>query len=113
MADLDGSNSALEQSDILAPAIQPSMTLLAAGPIWLAAKRPYVCERTIKDYADCLKRLREIFGSLRLEQISIDAVRNYQLARRTNAGPGNVNKETNALSQLLQRAGLWSRLEPD
>jgi integrase len=107
MADLDS------KTDILAPAIQPSMTLLAAGPIWLEAKRPYVCERTLRDYGEYLKRLREMFASIRLEQITIDAIRNYQLARRMKAGPSRTNQETNVLSQILRHAGLWSRLEPN
>src|SRR5437773_1308904 len=60
------------------------------------------------------EHLREVFGGHRAETITADAVRRYQLHRRKQgAEAATINRETSALSRMLQlaiRRGLLERM---
>ena len=60
------------------------------------------------------EHLREVFGGHRAETITADAVRRYQLHRRKQgAEAATINRETSALSRMLQlaiRHGLLERM---
>src|SRR5690242_15583475 len=94
-------------------AITPEMTLREAGPIWLESKRPYISDRTMRDYTWYLKRLYDVLGRKRLDHITGDDVRAFQQFRLQTANAHIINKETNTLQQILKRVNRWGAIVDD
>jgi integrase len=70
--------------------------------------------RTMNTARPRVEHLREIFGGWVVEAITAEAVRRYQLYRRTQgAEAATINRETSALSRMFQlaiRRGLLERM---
>ncbi len=68
--------------------------------------------RTLNSARARVEHLRTFFGSWTAERIQTDAIRNYQLQRRKDGvASATVNRETSALSRMLQLAVHRGRLE--
>jgi integrase len=82
----------------------------------LAYLEDYVLQRyrTLSTARPRVEHLREFFGGWRAERITADSVRRYQLHRRKQgAEAATINRETSALSRMLQlaiRRGLLERM---
>ena len=70
--------------------------------------------RTMNTARPRVEHLREVFGGQPAEAVTADAVRRYQLhRRRQGAEAATINRETSALSRMLQlaiRRGLLERM---
>jgi integrase len=95
----------------------PSLKFSKAAPVWYETHAPHVSAGTRRHYTNCLNRLMRFFGDLRLEEIRIGHLEQYQKLRSAGeggmrkAGPSLVNHELNTLSQILSYAGLWAPIE--
>jgi integrase len=95
----------------------PSLKFSKAAPVWYDTHAQHVSAGTRRHYTNCLNRLMKSFGDLRLEEIRIGHLEQYQKLRSAGeggmrrAGPSLVNHELNTLSQILSYAGLWAPIE--
>jgi len=46
-----------------------------AGSAWLETRKPYISERTVRDYTIYIRTLNKYFGMLRLPEITADLIR--------------------------------------
>jgi integrase/DNA-binding protein Fis len=84
-----------------------------AASMWLQFHGVYVERGTVKFYRDKIRALKKVFSDKELSQITDRAIADYQRLRITGSapftrkgGPETVNRECNALSQILKAAGL-------
>lgn len=118
--------------------ITPSLSFAEAAVLWLnsrslnvdsAVQGRYIKENTEKSYHAYIDSLSLFFGNLRLEQIHLGHLRQYQEARLTGAppfirkrrpnknviagpckaGPKKVNQELVVLKKILRRANCWTQ----
>ena len=104
-----------------------ALTLAEAVPLWkqIREQRERLRPRTHEFTAGCFASLEKFFGDLRLKDITAGQLREYQIARTTNAlatdrgvihpwkkaaGHSAINHELSALGKLLHHCGLWERL---
>lgn len=87
-----------------------------ASALWLESRKG-IEQSTRFNYSCYFKSLGKFFGELTLAQIEIGHVQTYQAHRSQGlipglrqAGASVVNHELNALSQVMERAGLWAKL---
>jgi integrase len=97
---------------MLFPTLLGNIAFPAAAAAWLDAHAQHISLGTVRDYRNCIKALTPFFSKLRLGQIHIGHLEQYQQMRSRGAGlpgvgPSRVNHELNTLSQILARAGLW------
>ncbi len=94
-----------------------SITFMAAARSWQEVKNQEVTKGTARHYEACLRPLRAFFGQLPLKDIHIGHIAEYRKQRQEprlvegrifSAGPSHINQEISALSQILDRAGLWT-----
>lgn len=83
------------------------LTFSQVWPIFLEEKKQEVGPRTYQSYIHFYRALGPFFGDLRLKEIHIGNIVAYR-ATRVTAGPGLINHEINAVSQLLNKSGLWA-----
>src|SRR5215469_5253999 len=64
-----------------------------------------------------IKHLSKCFGEMKLAEIELSHIRDYQAQRAAGtipglrkAGPSSINREISTLKQILDRAGEWDRL---
>jgi integrase len=98
--------------------IEPSTLFPEAGRIWLelrtfrsqnpTRKTQYISPRTIADYKSYLKQLDRFFERLRLDQIHLGHLRQYQEQRSATVGANKINQEIGCLQQIMKRAGMWT-----
>jgi integrase len=94
----------------------PAGTLLTFDVMARAYLEDYLLQRyrTMNTARPRVDHLREMFGGRTPETITADAVRAYQLFRRTQgAEAATINRETSALSRMFQiaiRRGLLDRM---
>ena len=81
-----------------------------AAPIWLEEQKLYHSDKpkTIRSYADYVKRLETVFGSLKLSEIHIGHIREYQVQQKAKYNPRCINSDISLLSRVLRKAGLWA-----
>jgi integrase len=108
----------LSRRRMLEPKVLAALRFCEAAQVWFQAHTMHVGPGTVRHYVNCIERLKPFFGELRLDQIHIGDVENYQRMRSTGnglhkAGPSCINHELNTLSQILARAGLWAAIEPN
>lgn len=108
-ATLEAHNRAMKRS----PEQFKLLPLLEASDIWLEDKKLYIRkERTLEAYQLYTRNLKRHLGEVPLTALHIGHVMEYQQARtREGASPSYINHETNTLSQIMKRAGLWDLLE--
>ena len=104
-----------------ATAISHSRTMKAPAPLSFEdLARAYLEDYVLQRYRSMstakprVGHLRTFFGTLTVDQITGDAVRQYQLIRRAaGAEAATINRETSALSRMLHlaiRRGLIERM---
>lgn len=101
------------------PEVFGKMKFIPASLIWLESRRLYLRPRPFYLAGQHIKNLGYFFGEMRLNQIHIGHIRQYQLQRTRNqdqkwaklAGPSIINHEVSALQQILKRAGEWKKIE--
>ena len=86
------------------------MVFSHAAAQWLGDHSRYIKPRTIKDYQQYIKALTPFFGHLRLKEIHIGNVRQYQTVRKVMAGHSRINMELSTLQQILKEAKLWQNM---
>lgn len=87
---------------------------LTFDSIALSYLEDYVLQqyRTLNTARPRVEHLRAFFGGWPAERIQADAIRRYQLQRRKDgAASASINRETSALSRMLQLAIRRGRLE--
>ena len=103
---------------VISPGELARLSFPDAAHVWLSSHKRQISERTAKDYRDWTKMLTKFFGSLRLDQIHIGHIEQYQAHRLAGtegldqAGPVCINHELGVLCQILKRAGLWAAIDP-
>lgn len=85
------------------------LTFSQVWPIFLEEKKQEVGLKTFKSYNEYYRALAPFFGTIRLRDIHIGNIIAYRAARVT-AGPSLINHEINAVSQLLNKSGLWAEI---
>lgn len=115
----------LARKQMIQPAEFGALRFSMASALWLSEHKLYISERTVKDYEFYFRALNRFFGDLALREIHIGHIQEYQKQRSekvyiqtldgkrkkiAGAGPSVVNHEINALSQVLERAGLWTEI---
>lgn len=84
-----------------------------AALAWLETRKPYISERTHKDYTDYIGTLSVFFAEIRLPEISADQIRAYQRMRMARAGASIINHECSVIQQMLKRIGRWNEVVDD
>lgn len=83
-----------------------------AADIWLEHHRAYVRPQTWRAYRQYGNRLCELFGAIRLKDIHIGHVRQFQIERGQKACATRVNLEINCVFvPVMKEANQWRRLE--
>jgi len=94
-----------------------AISFLAAAEAWQQVKNQEVSAGTARHYEACLRPLRAFFGEMSLRDIHIGHITAYRKQRMEprvvedrvySVGPSHINQEISALSQILDRAGLWA-----
>lgn len=101
------------------PAEFSSLRFSVASELWLNSRKAYLKPRTWYGYGQHIKMLGKFFGKLRLSDIHIGHVMEYQQARQTNrdglwpktAGASLINHELSAMQLILKRCGEWKKFE--
>jgi Phage integrase, N-terminal SAM-like domain/Phage integrase family len=90
-----------------------SLTFRVASEIWFEDQKPQWKESTVDSYKKYIGRLNKHFAHLRLEEIEIQHLREYQNINSTPGTdgrprlvPSSINHDLNTLLQVLARAGL-------
>ena len=68
---------------------------------------------TLRIDKERLPHILKRFGRLRVCEISVSEIREYQRERSKLVSNKTVNLETTVLRMILQRAGLWQRIAPE
>lgn len=104
---MSGSQSSTSLSDMLFP---------DAADLWLRS-RTGISQITRCDHSCNIKCLSKCFGEMKLAQIQLSHIRDYQAQRAAGtipglrkAGPSAINQELHTLKQVLNRAGEWTDL---
>ena len=104
-------------------------TFTEAAASWLTMRRNKLAPATVKHYEDCITGLKPFFGAMRLRDIHIGHINEYQLCRQAairgtkqhihakrglapcnTDGASRINHEISTLAQLLDRAAMWEPL---
>lgn len=83
-----------------------------AAPLWLRSRNGSIAPRTLTDYGNWIKILGKFFNDLGLKEIHIGHIQSYREERQKTAGPVCINHECGVLAQILNRAALWTKIEP-
>jgi integrase len=95
-------------------AINEQMLFRDAAPRWLESRRAYISERTASDYRYYIRRLNDFFGSIALENIDGEHMRQYkQLRTAAGCGPSVINHECLMIQGILKRVGRWAYVAND
>lgn len=128
-------NGAIEMQD---SELSPLMTFAEAFDVWIAQRviknagiwtnARYISDRTERDLRQYARSAGKFFGSLRLEEIHIGHLRQYQQARAINlikvasvqgacdthpweqpAGANLIRKEVGTVMRVMRSAGAWTK----
>jgi len=82
-----------------------------AAVYWLNGRRS-ISSVTKLDDENCIKPLSKFFGQLRLADIQLEHIQQYQDERSKQVGPVRLNRELGCVfAGVLDRAGLWHDLK--
>lgn len=101
---------------MIEPGALRTLPFRKAAAVWLDSHRRHIGPGTVRHYDCTIKALLVFFAELRLDEIHIGHVEQYQQMRTDGAagmrkvGAQRVNHELNTLSQILSRAGLWGSM---
>ncbi len=113
MRTIENELSLLPFSETMRTQVLTQSALHDAALAWLESRRPYLGDRTFKDYKNYIHILESFFGEMRLTEIGADEIRAYQRMRMARAGATCINKECSVLQQMLKRIGRWAEIEPN
>jgi hypothetical protein len=82
-----------------------------AANLWLESRKAKISERSYTGYTHYIKALTKFFGMMRLNEIHIGHIQEYQAYRGERAGASLLNHEMSCLGQIMKRAGLWSEIK--
>jgi integrase len=108
------------------PQVFASMRFIEAAADYLQSRKDELRPRSYRQLQQDLKQAGKFFGELKLSEIHIGNIKEYQEARRENmngvwkrrANGSIINHEISAVQSMLKRAveadgrTLWSRIEP-
>jgi integrase len=91
------------------------ITFGVAATEWLQLKKPTLASSSYRiENTHIEKRLKPMFGSLLLVDLTADDIANYQRDRlRQGASPKTINLEVGTLRAILRRHRIWANLQPD
>lgn len=89
------------------------LNFVEAAAVWFNSHTLHVGPGTVRHYRACIHALSQFFSELRLDQIHVGHLEQYQRMRSSGkglpkAGASCVNHELNTLSQIITRANLWA-----
>lgn len=88
-----------------------SLPFPVAAEIWISAHDLYWKPATKKSYKGYVRRLKSsFFGQMKVEDIHIGHFTEYQKQWLGRIKPAAINHDTNTLSQILRKAGLWDQM---
>jgi integrase len=86
-------------------------TFREAADIWVEMRKMFVQARTTRDNKQYIKTLAAFLGDIKLSDIHIGTIREYQQWRLDNEISGTrINHEMSCLGQILKEAGLWHKI---
>jgi len=89
------------------------LPLREAGQTWLDTRKPFLNERSIRDYDHHIETLARFFDNPPLEKLANpDLFRWFQVERSKTCCSSVVNKELSVLQQLLKRIRKWDSVKP-
>lgn len=84
------------------------MAFSNAADTYLAEKLPHLAPRSIQTEKERLKPLKAHFGTISLNHISADSIRQYVIGRKAaNLSNRTINMEVACLACILRRAKRW------
>src|SRR5262249_47784630 len=96
-----------------------SLTFKVAAEIWYEDQKPYWRKSTADSYEKYIRRLSTYFNDLKLEEIRIEHLREYQKINNALTEDGlprfvasSINHDLNTLAQILAQAGVWEAIRP-
>jgi integrase len=95
-------------------AIHSGLTFAKAAERWLYARARvvgnarYISPRYVRDLQQYVEVLNRTFCKVRLKNITVGRLRQYQLERAESCGPNKINQELGALIQIMKRGDAWS-----
>lgn len=106
------------ERDLFDPAVFRTLSIDAAGKLWLFHRQGKLAQGTLEGYAEHIQNLSRFFDETPLVEITAVGVEHYQKWRQTRegspkrggAGASLINRECSVLQQLMKRAGVWSRI---
>ena len=89
-----------------------------AADLWIETRRNKLRKRTLVSYHHHVQQLNKFFGNIRLRDIHIGNLIDYQRARTENeegrwpkpAGPSYVNHELSVIQQIMKHGRVWERI---
>jgi integrase len=87
-----------------------TMTFRQACYSYIESRKPFLRERTWRDYLYFTKRLIDFFGTKRLPEITADHLRKYQRLRSEKGDPNKINQELGIVVRMLKRIGTWEKI---
>jgi integrase len=94
--------------------IHPGLTFAEAAERWLdtrsmsAGSARYISPRYAADLQQYVRALNNKFGRVRLKNIGIRRIREYQFERAERCGPNRINQELGTLVQIMRQGDAWS-----
>jgi integrase len=96
--------------------LSATATFADAAEQWLDSRRfitqnkkaQYISPRTLHDYEAYVRTLGKFFGLLRLCDIHVGNLRQYQIERSSTAGANKIESELSILRRIMKRANCWS-----
>lgn len=100
--------------------ITPKVTSLARCTLadaiepYLATRKGFVSERTVRGDRDRLRQVSACMGALPLRRIKVENIEAY-ISHRLEAGASNrtINMDVGALRRLMKKAKLWQRFSEE
>lgn len=90
--------------------IAPQKRFSEAAEQWKQSRVSQISSGSLENYRQYIQSLNLFFGEMRLEDIHIGNVEEYQELRQETCGASRINHEISCLQQILKRAGLWEEL---
>ena len=102
-----------ELADGRLPTERSKWPLAKAAEEWLAGRAHDLAPSSQRRYAELVRSLRANFPARKLGEITAADIGAYQVQRLKLVSARSVNLEVRALSMILKRAKLWSRIADD
>jgi integrase len=95
--------------------LDSSFTFAKAAEAWLnsrtmspGSRARYISPRTLLDLQQYVRALNRKFGSVRLKDIHVGLLHEYQQERSQTCGANKINQELGTLLRIMKRARAWT-----